>query len=352
MTHQPYLQRSATRRAANLPDAPLLVFLLIVLVVPWVAAAKPVVIAHRGASGYLPEHTLEAKVLAHAMGSDYLEQDVVLSKDNQPVVLHDIYLDAISDVRKRFSNRARPDGKHYVVDFTLAELRTLSLHERVSIKRGTARFPDRFAVDLAIFRIHTLAQELGLIQELNRTSGRNIGVYVEIKDPRWHRANGKDLTSVVINELRRFGYEDNPQQAYIQSFDPQPLKRLKFEFKTAIPLVQLVGENHWWPTSGIDFDPMKTAAGLDEITKYASGMGYWMNQLYRSEADSQPASGQATLARARGLAVHTYTARADQLPRGIASFEDLLNLLVGKVRVDGIFTDHPDKVLQFLSTRK
>ena len=94
-------------------------------------APRPITIAHRGASGYLPEHSLAAKALAHGMGADYLEQDVVVSRDDHCVVLHDIHLDRVSDVAQRFPGRGREDGRYYARDFTLAELRTLSLRERV-----------------------------------------------------------------------------------------------------------------------------------------------------------------------------------------------------------------------------
>ncbi len=91
---------------------------------------QPIIIAHRGASGYLPEHTLAAKALAHTMGADYLEQDLVLSKDGVPMVLHDVYLDMVTDVARRHPDRRRRDGRFYAIDFTLAELKRLRVQER------------------------------------------------------------------------------------------------------------------------------------------------------------------------------------------------------------------------------
>jgi len=110
------------------------------------AVAEPLVIAHRGASGYLPEHTLAAKALAHGQGADYLEQDVVLTADDVPIVLHDIHLDSTTDVADRFPDRARPDGRWYAVDFSLAEVRQLAVGERLG-RDGTAAFPGRFPAD-------------------------------------------------------------------------------------------------------------------------------------------------------------------------------------------------------------
>src|SRR5690606_4780770 len=123
---------------------------------------RPVVIAHRGASGYLPEHTLEAKALAYGFGVDFLEQDVVATRDRELVVLHDLHLDDVTDVAQRFSGRARADGRHYVVDFTLAELRTLNVVERRRPGTREPLYAGRFAADTPRFRIATLDEELAL----------------------------------------------------------------------------------------------------------------------------------------------------------------------------------------------
>src|SRR6185503_3100921 len=104
----------------------------------------PIVIAHRGASGYLPEHTLVAKALAHGLGADYLEQDVVATRDGKLVVLHDLYLDDVSDVAERFRGRQRDDGLHYVIDFDLTELKTLTVFERRAPGSAAAKYPARF----------------------------------------------------------------------------------------------------------------------------------------------------------------------------------------------------------------
>ena len=105
---------------------------------------SPIVIAHRGASGYLPEHTLVAKAYAHAAGADYLEQDVVLTRDNVPVVFHDLVLEEVTDAASQFPDRCRDDGHWYVIDLDFAELQTLRVHERVTPANGTAVYPGRF----------------------------------------------------------------------------------------------------------------------------------------------------------------------------------------------------------------
>ena len=113
---------------------------------------RPVVIAHRGASGYLPEHTFPAKALACKMRADYLEQDVVATRDDELVVLHDIHLDRVTDVAERFPNRNRVDGRFYVRDFTLDEIRLLAVHERTNVD-GSAVYPERVQSGDEVFRI-------------------------------------------------------------------------------------------------------------------------------------------------------------------------------------------------------
>ncbi|MCA9216274.1 MAG: hypothetical protein KDB27_24565, partial [Planctomycetales bacterium] len=122
-----------------------IVFIGFSLFLPSLAMAEPtIVIAHRGASGYLPEHTLPAKALAYGMGADFLEQDVVLSRDGVPIVLHDIHIDTVTDVAKKFPNRKRGDGRFYAIDFDVAELKTLDVVERFDAQTKKAVFPNRF----------------------------------------------------------------------------------------------------------------------------------------------------------------------------------------------------------------
>ena len=184
-----------------------------------VDAAPPIVIAHRGASGYLPEHTLAAKALAHGMGADYLEQDVVLTKDDVPVVLHDIHLDTVTNVAEVFPDRKRDDGRYYAIDLTLAEVKQLRATERVDAKTKRPVFPTRFPPHLSYFTVPTLAEELELIQGLNTSSGREAGIYTEIKSPAWHRSEGKDISKIVLGVLDHYGYREASDLAYLQCFD-------------------------------------------------------------------------------------------------------------------------------------
>ncbi|MCL4148216.1 UNVERIFIED_CONTAM: hypothetical protein GTU68_034137, partial [Idotea baltica] len=166
---------------------------------------KVIVIAHRGASGYLPEHTLEAKALAYGMGADYLEQDVVLTKDDIPVVMHDIHLDEVTDVRIKFPERHRKDGRYYAIDFTLAEIKQLHVSERFNHKTLKPVFPHRFSSPLDVFKISTLAEEIQFIQGLNNSTGKDVGIYPELKAPAFHHEHDKDLAAIVLQVLAEHG---------------------------------------------------------------------------------------------------------------------------------------------------
>ena len=315
------------------------------------AEKEPIVIAHRGASGYLPEHTLESKAMAYAMGADYLEQDVVLTNDNHAIVFHDLYLDAVTDVAARFPGRERSDGKHYVIDFTLAEVLSLYVHERVDLDNNKTAFPDRFPHDKHLFRVHTLAEEIELVQGLNQSTNQMVGIFVELKDPEWHSRHDKDIVTVVLKLLTEYGYFSSDAPAYIQSFDANALKRIKREYKSGVPLIQLIGEDEWWPESPMNYSFMQTEEGLSEISTYATGIGPCFKQIYTGkDSHGRPQFTELTKhARSNGLAVYPYTLRADRLPNGISDLNELLKLLLDNQKVDGVFTDFPDLVRRFLS---
>jgi glycerophosphoryl diester phosphodiesterase len=304
----------------------------------------PVVIAHRGASAYLPEHTLAAKALAHEMGADYLEQDVVATRDDELVVLHDIYLDRVTDIAERFPARARDDGRYYVRDFDLEELRSLSVWERMN-PDGTAVYPTRYPVKCGDFGISTFAEELKFIKELNANSGRQVGIYPEIKRPAWHREEGVDIASGFLKAIVDAGYENFDDPVYLQCFDFAELRRLKVEFDCPFKLVQLIGEISWGEAE-TDFDFIRTATGIAELAETVDAIGPWIPYLYELTDDTPRPGDLVQNAHAAGLAVHPFTFRADELPPGFESFKDLVRFFIVDIGVDGLFTDFPDRVVQ------
>ncbi len=309
--------------------------------------AQPVVIAHRGASGYIPEHTLEAKAAAHAMGADYIEQDIIASRDGVLLVLHDIYLEYVTNVAERFPERARSDGHYYAIDFDYAEIAELTVHERTFQRDGDPEpsqlFPDRFPNGSGRFRVATLQDELELIAGLNQSTGRRAGIYPEIKDPAWHIENGIDLTHLVLTALEDFGYfetrlSDDRPAAYLQCFDADELRRIKADVDPPVPLVQLL----------TDDDDM-SAASLDQIAQYAQGMGPPYLALVDRDTDPVTANDVCEAARSRGLTVHPYTFRRDRLPPFSDDFAALLRFFASEVGVDGFFTDFPDIAVAVVS---
>jgi glycerophosphoryl diester phosphodiesterase len=303
-------------------------------------AATPVIIAHRGASAYLPEHTLASKALAYGMGADFLEQDLVLSRDGVPVVFHDLVLDALTDVRSRFPGRARPDGQHYVLDFDFSELRQLAVHERCEPATGRPRYPGRFPPAAGTFRIASFEQEVRFIQGLNRAAGRTVGIYPEIKHPVWHRDQGQDLTAAALDVLGQYGYLDGHQPVYLQCFDEAELRAIHARVGAALPLILLAGGHS------------DVAGRLDDVSTFAAGIGPSLRLFHLDAgAGGRAAAGGSLVAdaHARGLVVHPYTLRADDLPAGVPDLETLLRICVDDLGVDGVFTDFPDRVRRYLA---
>ena len=293
------------------------------------------VVAHRGASGYLPEHTMEAKAMAYAMHPDFIEQDLVLSKDDVPVVIHDIYLDDVTDVATKFPERKREDGRYYVIDFTFEELQELQVTERFDPKTGKQFYPNRFPKGKGNFKLHSLSQEIELIQGLNKSTGNTIGIYPEIKNPEFHHKNEKDIAKITLAILKDYGYTSKTDNCIFQCFDVKELERVRKELGSDLFLIQL-----------IEF-PEETEQ-LNHFATYADGIGPWYKQVLEKKVDGKwQFTSLVEEAHSLGLKVHTYTLRADQLG-DFTSFEEHVNTLLFEAKVDGCFTDFPDKVVALL----
>ena len=309
------------------------------------------VIAHRGASGYLPEHTLAAKAMAYAQGAHFIEQDLVMSKDDHVVVLHDHYLDTVTNVHDVFPDRARADGRYYVVDFTLAELRQLAVTERFNLHDGvkTAVFESRYPLEKSSFRIATFAEEIELIQGLNKSTGRSVGIYPEIKSPAFHRGEGKDISVAVLEVLKTYGYEEQPDGVFLQCFDANELQRIRRELFPAmsmtVPLVQLLG-------TGPEFRPALTPEGMKTVASYAEGIGPSMRLIVEpdSVAGKLKTTNLVEVAHNLGLVVHPYTFRRDLLPAYADDYDDLLRIFLDDIGVDGVFTDFPDLTVEYIES--
>lgn len=324
------------------------------------------VIAHRGASGYLPEHTLAAKALAVGQGADYLEQDLVMTKDDHLVVIHDHFLDGLTDVAKKFPNRHRADGRYYVVDFTLAEIKSLEMTENFKLEQGKQIpvYPQRFPLWQSHFTIHTFEEELEFIQGLEKSTGKSIGIYPEIKAPWLHHQEGKDIALATLQLLKKYGYRQPSDRVYLQTFDYNELKRIKTELfaqlNMDINLIQLIAYTDWQETQtqnpqgqwvNYDYDWMFQAGAMQEILRYAQGVGPAWYMLI-DEKQSSLGNIRYTplvdeIARAR-LQLHPYTVRQDALPPFFADVNQMYDALFNQAGATGVFTDFPDTAVEFL----
>lgn len=291
-------------------------------------AAGPIVIAHRGASGYLPEHTLEAYALAHAQGADFIEPDLVLTKDKVFICLHDIHLQATTNVEQVFPERKRGDGQWYAADFTLAEIKQLQAEERVA---------KRFPQGVPGFQVPTFEEMIALVQGLNQTTGRAAGIYPELKSPSWHEESGLPMEEAFLAVCAKHGYAGKDARIFVQCFEPQPLVKMRRELGSELPQIQLISDNVLQAN-------MVSAAGLDVIAGYANGIGPDLRLVEKDPA-------LVERAHARGLQVHPYTLRTDMLPATYTSMDAALAELYGRLKVDGLFTDFPDLAVRHLKGR-
>ena len=317
---------------------------------------QPLVIGHRGACAHAAENSLASAALAHAQGADLIELDVILSRDGQLVVCHDLHLDELTDVAVRFPGRARADGLTYVLDLDGSELRQLRTGPR---KDGPPRtFPTQ--------PLATLDAHLDQLAALNAArahtapGSRPVELYLELKSPAWHAAAGRDLTTAALACLTRHGLSRTTDPVIVETFDPAELRRLRFDLKTNLRLTQLLGENAW-AEAHCDYDTLRTPAGLREIATYAQAVAINLDRVLAgvcSDSRSPSATPQFTSfvadAHAAGLRAHAYTFRADALPHGQTDAARVLHWLLDDAQagLDGLFTDHPDVMRAFLGSKR
>jgi glycerophosphoryl diester phosphodiesterase len=326
--------------------------------------ADPIVIGHRGASGYRPEHTLAAYRLAIRLGADYVEPDLVSTKDGVLVARHENQISGTTDVadHPEFADRQTTktiDGSQvtgwFTEDFTLAELKTLRAKERLpEVRPDNTRYDGRFEVP-------TLEEVLELVQEESRRAGRRIGVYPETKHPTYFDSIGLSLEEPLVGTLREHGLDRAKAKVFIQSFETGNLQDL--DEMTRAPLVQLVdaaGAPYDLVAAG---DPrtyadLVTPEGLSEIAEYADGVG--ANKFVVLPIDpATGATGEPSEvvgdAHDAGLVVHVWTMRdenqfmatnfrlgTDPNAKGDIFAEVTAFLEAG---VDGMFADYPDSVV-------
>ena len=350
---------------------------------PTLSGDKPMVIGHRGASGYLPEHTLASYKKAIEMGADFIEPDLVVTKDGELVARHEPNITATTDVstRPEFANRKttrKVDGVAetgwFVTDFTLAELRTLYAKQANPVRDQSFNKQ---------FQIPTFREILDLAKTESARTGRTIGVYPETKHPTYHVEAGLPIEPRLLKMLAEYGYTSKSAPVIIQSFEVANLKELRKQ--TGVRLVQLIDGDGVDAKGNVtlvapfdkpydfalrkdprNFPDLMTPAGLAEVKTYADGIGPWKPYLQSAAqvmgADGKPkdlnGDGKITdadrvllpptqvikNAHAAGLFVHAFTFRnekellvSDYKADPKAEYKHFYEL-----GVDALFSDFPD----------
>jgi len=291
----------------------------------------PIVIGHRGASGHRPEHTLESYTLAVKMGADFIEPDLVSTKDGVLIARHENEIGGTTDVADRFPDRKRTktvDGQAitgwFTEDFTLAEIKTMRARERL---------PFRSHAYDGQFQIPTFVEVIELAQKLGAGRGRPVGVYPETKHPTYFRGIGLPLEEPLLASLAKHGWNQKQSPVFIQSFEDGNLRALRS--KTTVRLIQLVST-----AAQVTDDRLK------QIASYADGIGAEKSLVVPVAADGslRPPTDLVTRAHAAGLLVHIWTIRVDKefLPAGYHGDAGAEFRQFRELGVDGVFTDFPD----------
>jgi len=313
--------------------------------------APPIIIAHRGASADRPEHTLAAYALAIEQGADFIEPDLVPTKDHQLVARHENEIGSTTDVaaHPEFASRKATkviDGETmtgwFTEDFTLAELKTLRAKERLpQVRPGNASFDRQF-------EIPTLAEVIALAKAASARTGRVIGIYPETKHPSYFKVLGLPIEPVLLAELAKAGWTTADAPVFIQSFEVDNLKALKSQ--TGVRLIQLMAPSGR-TADGHDYAALATAAGLKGVAAYAFGVGAEKSMIIPRTGDGRLGAATDFVANAHavGLQVHPWTFRPENIflpaefkagasPAGIGDGVAEIRVFLA-TGIDGIFSD-------------
>ena len=338
----------------------------------------PLVIAHRGASGYLPDHTLEAYALAIDQGADYIETDLVATKDGHLIARHEPNLIATTNVAgcSAFAGRkhkANIDGMDeegfFASDFTLAEIKTLG---------AVQLFAERDQSLNGRFKVPTFEEIIELAKRKSHEKNRTIGIYPESKHPTYHRGLGLALEDRLIAALKAAEWQRRDAPVFIQSFEPSSLRYMRERIQ--VKLVQLVMASGVSADGALEFNPpyarpfdwtvsgevrtfrdLVTPQGLVEIKTYAEGVGLWKSLLVSSATQASgvaayneanrtllPSSQLIDDAHRAGLLVHAWTFRNEQHRLAADYRGNPINeyLKFYQLGVDGVFSDFSDTAVE------
>jgi glycerophosphoryl diester phosphodiesterase len=326
---------------------------------------KPLVIGHRGASGYRPEHTLGSYALAARMGADFIEPDLVITKDGVLVARHEPEIGGTTDVADHPEFAARKATKNldgvqvtgwWAEDFTLAELKTLRAKERIpDVRQRNTLYDGRYDVP-------TLQEVIDLSRKLSKELDRPIGIYPETKHPTYFRQMGLPLEPPLVRTLKRNGLDNKNAKVFVQSFEVGNVKALDKQLD--VPIVQLFGGAATRPYDFVvsgdtrTYGDLATNAGLKEISKYADGVGPSKDYIVPRDATGKSLAPTDFVDRAHryDLKVHPYTFRNENafLPLELRKGADPTHYgnAFGEFKqfyelgVDGVFTDNTDTAVE------
>lgn len=329
-----------------------------------IAPAQPIVIAHRGASGYRPEHTVSSYQLAIEQGADFIEPDLVMTKDGVLIARHENEISTTTDVAERpeFANRRTTKTIDdevfegwFTEDFTLEELKTLKARER----RPELR-PDNVAMNDQD-TILTLDEVIAIAKTASIKMGRTIGIYPELKHPHYHESLGFDMVDTLLTSLDQAGWNHRDAPVYVQCFWPQPL----MEIATKSTVKRIFLATRWQPDESVmtryqlDYWPdLNTELGLQVLGEFVDGIGPSVDMLIEPANDGTIAPSQFLQnAKKQGLKLHPWGVNAEPalLPKFIqanGTNQGWNNVdqqaatqwyqRVFELGVDGMFTDYPD----------
>jgi glycerophosphoryl diester phosphodiesterase len=352
---QPYKNRKNMRHSTPFTKQLSSLLVLLVLALSPLPATAKLVIAQGGASGYLMEHSLPSVALAIAMDADIIKIDVVLTADNEVIVLGSPDIAKASNVAEVFPDRIREDGHYYALDFTLEEIRTLTLRDPAK----------RFSEELYLrLNIPTLGEELALIGALNKSLEKHSSIAVELRQPWLHRREGKDLAMPVLSILQQYGYTGATDNIFILSYDTMELQRIRKQLLPqmgmGIKLVQLIESNEgqetmteeWGEWTSYNYDWMFSKSGLRSLTSSVAAIGLPKHML----ADSR---GNLLLtdfvenAHHLNTMIFTFSVQKDEYSQVpfVNSFEEELEFFYFSAGVDAIVTDFCKDALHYLKNR-
>lgn len=321
---------------------------------PWHCSAK-LVIADGGAAGYLMANNLAATTLAISMDADIINFDLVLSNDNEVVVFSSPYLEHATDVADIFPDRLREDQHYYVLDFTMEELRQLTLQDPE--KRIPATLHPRFSIT-------TLSEQLSLIQSLEKSLSRSVRIAVTLVKPWIHRKENHDLVNPVLSTLAQYGYNGQSDKILLLSYDVEELQRIGKKLLPAlqmeIKLVQLIDQadgqeymvEEWGEYKSYNYDLLFSNSGLRALAGSVAAIALPKYMLVDTQGKLQHTKFISN-AQKLGTMIFTFSVQKESQTRLTVSksFREELEFLYFTVGVDGIFTDYCDDVSHFLKNR-